>query len=271
MSSLAVSNTFTSGTVAIASQVNANFSDIANYVNNRNSGASKWDALAVSGNTVLDGTLSVGGISIVGSGGGDGWATGETWTYASASTFTISGDKTGIYSVGDKIQLTQTTPKFFYITATSYLSPNTTITVSGGDTFSLANASITTPLYSKVTSPNGFPGYFSFTWTDILGFSSVTINRGYFSLQGKNLTVHYKIEGVSNSTQLIATLPLPVSNVFANAIPIHRAIGTDNGSLIDTAFATMDQNMLSCYRTSSSDWTSSGTKGCAGEFSAVLS
>lgn len=45
------------------------------------------------------------------SGGLDGWIPAEeTWTYASADdptfTFTISGDKTGKYSVGMKIKLT---------------------------------------------------------------------------------------------------------------------------------------------------------------------
>jgi hypothetical protein len=94
----------------------------------------------------------------------DGWVTvTDTWTYATATTFTISGDKTGVYSVGDKIKLTQTTVKYFYIVAISYSSPNTTVTVTGGSTYSLANATITSPYYSKAASPAGFPAYFGLT------------------------------------------------------------------------------------------------------------
>ncbi len=64
MSSLSVTNTFTPSTVAASSQVNANFSDIVNYVNDRNTANQKWDSLAVLGNAVIDGTLSVSGKSV---------------------------------------------------------------------------------------------------------------------------------------------------------------------------------------------------------------
>jgi hypothetical protein len=87
-----------------------------------------------------------------------GWIpAGETWTYASATTFTISGDKTDKYQVNDKIKLTQTTAKYFRIVAISYSSPNTTVTVNGGGTYTLADASITSPNYSKIDNPQGFP------------------------------------------------------------------------------------------------------------------
>jgi len=91
-----------------------------------------------------------------------GWIpAGETWTYASADaptfTFTISGDKTSKYSVGMKIKLTQTTVKYFIVTAISYSSPNTTVTVYGGTDYTLANATITNPYYSTMKAPQGFP------------------------------------------------------------------------------------------------------------------
>ncbi len=64
MANVSVTNNFIAGTTASASQVNTNFSDIVNYINDRNVGTSKWDAFKVLGNSVLDGTLSVGGKSI---------------------------------------------------------------------------------------------------------------------------------------------------------------------------------------------------------------
>lgn len=92
----------------------------------------------------------------------DGWIpAGETWTYASADdptyTFTITGDYTTKYSVGMKLRLTQTTVKYFIITAVSYSDPDTTITVYGGTDYDLTSAAITLPYYSMVKAPFGFP------------------------------------------------------------------------------------------------------------------
>ena len=91
-------------------------------------------------------------------GGWDGWIDAEeTWTYINATSFRISGDKTGKYQKEDKLKLTQTTDKYFRITNISYSSPNTTITVDGFGIYTLANATITSPYYSKMDNPQGFP------------------------------------------------------------------------------------------------------------------
>lgn len=91
-----------------------------------------------------------------------GWINpGETWTYASADaptfTFTISGDKTTVYSKGMRVKLTQTTVKYFIITNVAYSSPNTTITVYGGTDYTLTNAAISANRYSFDKAPYGFP------------------------------------------------------------------------------------------------------------------
>lgn len=93
----------------------------------------------------------------------NGWIpAGETWTYAGADdptyTFKVNADVTGKYSAGMKIKLTQTTVKYFIITAVSaYSGGYTTITVYGGTDYDLANDTITNPYYSMVKSPYGFP------------------------------------------------------------------------------------------------------------------
>jgi len=87
-----------------------------------------------------------------------GWIeANETWTYASANTFTITGDKTTKYSAGMKLKLTQTTAKYFIVTKVEYSDPSTTVTVYGGTDYTLANAAITSPYYSTQKSPHGFP------------------------------------------------------------------------------------------------------------------
>lgn len=123
------------------------------------------DDLTVTGDTELLSSLSVGttvtattdillgATSIL-----PGWIeAGETWTYASAITFTITGDKTAKYSAGMKLKLTQTTAKYFIIMKVEYSAPNTTVTIYGGTDYTLADAAITSPYYSTQKSPHGFP------------------------------------------------------------------------------------------------------------------
>lgn len=110
-----------------------------------------WQELSTGGNTIVD------------------WnAAGETWTYASATTytngnttyggtFTITGDKTTKYSAGMKIRFVQTTTKYAIITKVSYSSPNTTVTIFLGTDYSLANAAINNPYYATTGTPFGFP------------------------------------------------------------------------------------------------------------------
>lgn len=105
--------------------------------------------------------------------GWDGWMIAdETWTYASSDTaaggststngvstytLTITGDKTAKYSAGMRVKLTQTSTKYFFITAVSYSNPSTTMTLFGGTDYTLANATITNPFYSTMKCPQGFP------------------------------------------------------------------------------------------------------------------
>lgn len=93
----------------------------------------------------------------------DGWIPDfNTWTYSSADspTFVISinADVTALIGVGDRIKLTQTTAKYFIVTAVgAYSGGATLVTVYGGTDYTLVNAAITTPFYSHVKSPFGFP------------------------------------------------------------------------------------------------------------------
>lgn len=85
----------------------------------------------------------------------------QIWAYASATTITVPSGAASIYSVGDTIMLTQTTVKYFYVVGVA----DTTLTITGGTTYTLVNADITSPYYSKAVSPVGFPTYFNYTTT----------------------------------------------------------------------------------------------------------
>lgn len=93
----------------------------------------------------------------------DGWlAAIGTWSYSSADSpvfvISINADVTALIGPGDRIKLTQTTVKYFIVVAVgTYSGGATLITVYGGTDYSLANAAITSPYYSHVKHPFGFP------------------------------------------------------------------------------------------------------------------
>ena len=153
------------------------------------------------------------------------------FTYASADsptfTFTIPGDQTGLLSPGMRIRLTQTTVKYFIITAVSYGSPNTTVTVYGGTDYTLANAAITNPYFSPMKAPYGFPldpskwtvkvvdtnfleqdNPTTSTWYN-LGSVAISVPIGVWNLVYE---VAAQILGNVNIAELIALLTLSTTN-----------------------------------------------------------
>ncbi len=137
-------------------------------------------AVTLTGGTNVTLTQSGQDISIAASGGGsgipnDGWvdASADTWTYASADsptfTFTITGDFTAVLTPGTRLKLTQTTAKYFIVTAVSVSSGTTTVTIYGGTDYTLANAAISANYYSRVKGPAGFnldPAKWTQTFSD---------------------------------------------------------------------------------------------------------
>lgn len=157
----------------------------------------------------------------------DGWiAAGETWTYASATTFTISGDKTGKYQKGDKIKLTQTTVKYFYIINVAFSGETTTVTVTAGSVYSLANAAITAPAFSRVALPFGFPEWFEYSPSVYWSFSSggyapsgtpAANSHRRFRIVGRTVHLDLTIFGYTdghNVTYAEASLPFPITTQF---------------------------------------------------------
>ena len=113
-----------------------------------------WDG--TNSKTLKDGGAPGGGTGIP----VNGWIEADAMTYVTADdptfTVTITGDQSAKYSVGMRIKLTQTTPKLFIITGVA-VATDTTLTLYGGTDYDLANAAITSPYYSPVKAPLGFP------------------------------------------------------------------------------------------------------------------
>lgn len=192
------------------------------------------DALTVDGALAVTGTSTLTGALTVKS--WDGWISPtDTWTYVSPTSFKITGsDVSSKFPVGTKIKLTQTTVKYFYVTACSF-STDTTVTITGGSDYSLANAAITSPGISYSDTPQGFPQFFNYTptYTQITPGNGTVIAR--FSMIGK--TVHLYFELVWGSTTSMGTivdtkvtLPVTGSSNYKQFFQICPAIAFDNSA-----------------------------------------
>lgn len=184
-------------------------------------------------------------------GGLDGWIpAGETWTYATATTFTISGDKRGKYQVYDKIKLTQTTDKHFNIIAVSYSSPNTTITVDGLGIYTLANATIINPYYSKVETPQGFPQK---EVTLFNGTPSASVTLSETSTHFDYLDIWYEgnnVSGIAQTPYYYTKFDTALSKMLVPAVDMGR---------IDTAYKIRTTGAVITVSDTSLSITGSGT------------
>lgn len=190
------------------------------------------DVVGVTTTLNSNGTLNIAGATTA---GWDGWIThSTTWTYVSATTFKVTGvDVTTVFPVGTKIRLTQTTVKYFYVTAATF-STDTTITVTGGSDYSLVNAAITVTGYSYSDTPRGFPSAFNYTPT----FANTTLGNGTvagrFSMRGRY--VKFRATFTLGGTSAVASNPTVSYPVTAATITQNMPIGVTNSQ--DTGSAS---------------------------------
>lgn len=151
-----------------------------------------------------------------------GWTPAEsTWTYASATTFTIAGvDRTSEYRKGGKIRWKQGgTYKYAYILSSAF-STDTTVTITGGSDYTIANSAITDNYASYEVSPLGFPDWFNYTPT-ITASGSMTISSpeilyAKFKLENLTATLHIGFTSTTGGT---------ASNTLYASLPITQASG----------------------------------------------
>lgn len=203
------------------------------------------------------------------SGGGaatDGWtAAGESWAFASASSFTVAGtDVTAKYSKGTRIKLTQSaTVKYFVVTSSTF-SVDTTVNVTAGIDNTVANSAISANYYSYEVNPQGFPQAFNYT-PSFTGYSvNPTVSQAVFRVDGGWCHVHVNLSaGTSNATAWTVTLPIATLDVNGVAVG-WQANAEDNGVFLTTpALVKLRRNsaIVDLYKDSSAGgtlWTASG-------------
>ena len=168
----------------------------------------------------------------------DGWTPANaTWTYASASTITVSSGAAAKYAKGDKIKLTQTTVKYFYVVGVA----DTVLTVTGGSDYTVADAAITLNYYSHVSSPIGFPKVFNYTPS----FNLTTLGNGTITGQFyiDNNEIHVSASFLLGSTSAVAAgvsilltnLPSESSLYTSRQYSVGRGTGKDAGAAFTEA------------------------------------
>jgi len=171
-----------------------------------------------------------------------GWiGAGETWTYASASTFTVSGDVTAKYYLGVKLRWKQGGGyKYGVVRSSSYSTPNTTVTIVVNTDYTIANSAITDNYSSVTESPAGFPDFFAWAPTQT-GFSVAPTAAAKISVHGTIIYISLLTSVAGTSDQAgyyITNLPVtPAVSMQQNCTEQYNNGGSlpDPGMLIFTA------------------------------------
>lgn len=196
-----------------------------------------------------------------------GWINdASTWTYASASTFTISGDQTARFTKGTRLKWTQTTVKYGVVASSAYSSGTglTTVTIVVNTDYVISNAAITLPYYSNLAAPVGWPGWFNYT-ASFTGFSSnptSVISR--YNIIGNVCTIAHTegADGTSNANSFTVSLPVAASASCPNIV-VAAPFARDNGAAINNASVTvLTSGTTAGLRTAgyATGWTASGAK-----------
>lgn len=204
--------------------------------------------------------------NVVSAGGStDGWtAAGETWVFASSTTFTVAGmDVTAKYSKGTRVKLTQSATVKYFVVVGSAFGTDTTVTITGGTDYTFANAAVSANYYSYETNPQGYPGWFNYapTWT---GFSAAPAGTGKFMVVG-NACIFRLADtgGTSNTTAM--TVSLPVVALDTTTFSFQSARVQNNTAFPTTSGMvgpdTVNTALTAYLNWAGAAWTASGTKG----------
>lgn len=188
-----------------------------------------------------------------------GWVpAGETWTYGSATTITVPAGATSKYGKGDKIKLTQTTVKYFSVVTVA----DTLLTVTGGSDYSVANAAITSPYYSKVENPQGFPDWFnwtpSYSASGSMTFTSVTTRIALLCLKGRTCILQIQADGTVGGTpseSLRFSLPIAAASQW---VLNGAGVGFDGGITLGVTSGNLNlapTTVVDVYKHNGAVWT----------------
>lgn len=214
---------------------------------------------------VRSGTTLIGGTP---AGGGGGWTDdANTWSYSSADAPTfvasVNADMTTTIYPGQRLSLTQTTEKFFIVTAVgAYSGGVTLITMYGGTDYALANAAITVPKYSNAKIPPRFPmspDKWTVTFSDVngrdqtpptqnvwynLGTATISMPIGLWKLS-YNVMLDFSTNASQTSAVMFVTLSTANNSESTTAYTIKQILGGASGTIRLSGLVTLPEKIIS--------------------------
>ena len=190
-----------------------------------------------------------------------GWIPLPSCTYVSATSFTIAQDIYAIITPGDKIRLVQSgATKYFYVIGISVSGNTTTVNVTGGSDYVLANAAISSPNFSHAASPDRFPDWLN--WSPTVGatgsmtVSSLILDLAKFHFNGREVVLSLHISfGLWTTASNTVTVTLPVNSPYAYGCVAASVVDT-GPSITGLAFLPAAANStLSVRKYDSSNFT----------------
>jgi hypothetical protein len=135
----------------------------------------------------------------------DGWIlANENWIYASTTTFRVTGNVVVKYPIGTKIKLDNPTTKYFYVVGATYSAPNTTVTVTGGSDYILANSAISANYYSYQSEPQGHPQWFTYdpapTASGSMTLADIVVSWSKFCIMGRKVDISLRFTCTTGGT-----------------------------------------------------------------------
>lgn len=224
----------------------------------------RWDGTG--GRTLQNSPVTIDDNGKLSGDGLDGWVYDtDTWVYYTTTSFRVANkDVRYKFPKGTKIKLIQSgTTKYFYVVGVEFVT-HTTVTVTGGSGYSLANATISGQAYSYAAAPQGFPQRFNYSPATYTGWSALPDGLYYFIIIGHLCYVTvYMTAGTSNATT--ARLELPVSASSTAGKGGICGFAFDDGTMRTAPtkwWITGATNIVNFYTDMSnvSAWTASGTK-----------
>ena len=187
----------------------------------------------------------------------------NTWTYASASTFTVPGDLTAIFTKGLRLRWKQGGAyKYGAVESSAYGAPNTTVTIIVNTDYTVANAAITENAISNLDNPRAWPGWFNYTAV-VTGFSvDPTSMSSRYSINGNRCTViHWEgASGTSNATTFTVSAPTPASASALSTVE-EAAYVMDNGAAAAGSLrVNASGTVINVYKAALGAFTASGSK-----------
>lgn len=196
-----------------------------------------------------------------------GWLQSKVgWTYVTATTFTVPGDYTAVFHKGTKLCWTQTTIKYAYVIAASYsgVTGLTTVTITGGATYTLANAAVTLPLYSYADNPQGFPDWFLHTAVTTGFTADPPTNICKFRVSGKACVLAYFQSAAAASDATDYTVSLPIAAATVAGMGWSGALGRTYDNSAEAAAGQWEilsaATVATLYKSAHAAWTNANNK-----------